>query len=151
TFEEVSRRFRREGERGTHIDHEHMVRILAYCDNELGSAFRSHNPINPFIVMEYMAGRTLESYILSTPEDERGFFAINQPRLSIAIHLARALEYLKRRRLVHRDVKPANIFLAKISGQARWHAKVGDFGVMKWGDFHAAVATGRLTVTAQKG
>jgi serine/threonine protein kinase len=151
-FPDVVRRFKREGERGTHLDHDHMVRILAYCDNEGGSAFRSRRPINQFIVMEYMAGRTLEGYIRSTPEDERGIFVANQPRLGIAIQIARGLEYLKNKRLVHRDVKPANIFLAKLSSRpVRWHAKLGDFGVMKWGDFHSALATGTLTVTAQKG
>ena len=76
-------------------------------------------------------------------------FAATESRLSIAVQLARALEHLKSQRLVHRDVKPANIFLRRQG--SRWHAKLGDFGVMKWGDFHAALATGTLTVVAQKG
>jgi serine/threonine protein kinase len=29
--------------------------------------------------------------------------------------------------------------------------KLGDFGIMKWGDFHASLATGTLTATAQEG
>jgi serine/threonine-protein kinase len=133
------------------LEHEHLLKIIAYCENEGGSAFRTGTPTNPFIVMEYLDGRTLESYIRATPDSERGIFLVNQSRLSIAIQVALALEYLKDRRLVHRDVKPANIFLRKSPPPAYWHAKLGDFGVMKWGDFHAAVATGTLTVTTQKG
>ena len=29
--------------------------------------------------------------------------------------------------------------------------KLGDFGIVKWGDFHAALATGTLTTTHQQG
>lgn len=151
SFEDVARRFKREGERGTHLNHDHLLKILAYSDNIKGSAFQTRTPSNPFLVMEYLDGRTLESYIRSTPESERGILAVNQPRLNIAIQITHALEYLKNRRLVHRDVKPANIFLRRVARPARWIAKLGDFGVMKWGDFHAALATGTLTVTAQKG
>jgi serine/threonine protein kinase len=101
--------------------------------------------------MEYLESRTLESYIHSTPAGDRGTFTLNEPRLSIAIQICHALEYLRDTRLVHRDVKPANIFLRATQRRARWHAKLGDFGVVKWGDFHAAMATGTLTATSQRG
>jgi len=149
-FDDVERRFKREGERGAHLRHENLVTILAYSDNQKGSAFKGRGPTNPFIVMEYLEARTLESYILSTPTAERGLLALTQPRLSIAVQIARAVQHLKSYKLVHRDVKPANIFLRR-SGSGGWNAKLGDFGVMKWGDFHAALATGTLTVVAQKG
>jgi serine/threonine-protein kinase len=52
----------------------------------------------------------------------------------------------------HRDVKPSNEFLSKSSrGEEYPRVKLGDFGVMKWGDFHAPLATGTLTATNQKG
>jgi serine/threonine-protein kinase len=101
--------------------------------------------------MEYVDGRTLENLIRRIPEEERGVFLLDQSRLSIAIQICHALEYLKNRRIVHRDVKPANVFLKSIGRPARWHAKLGDFGVVKWGDFHAAVTTGTLTMTSQRG
>lgn len=150
-FDDVARRFKREGDRGAHLAHENVLKILAYCDNEKGASFRNGSPTNPFIVMEYLDSKTLESYIRSTSAEERGVFTLNQPRLSIAIQITSALSYLKDRKLVHRDVKPANIFLKKRNTQERWHATLGDFGVMKWGDFHAALVSGTLTVVAQKG
>ena len=57
-----------------------------------------------------------------------------------------------KKKLIHRDIKPANIFLSKWSEDEGYPlAKLGDFGVMKWGDFHASISTGTLTVTNQKG
>jgi serine/threonine-protein kinase len=150
-FDDVAARFKREGERGAFLDHDHLINIFAYCDNTDGSCFRTGYPCNPFLLMEYIDGRTLESFIRRTPEEERGIFLLDQSRLNIAIQICHALEYLKDLRLIHRDVKPANVFLKSINRPARWHAKLGDFGVVKWGDFHAAVTTGTLTVTSQKG
>jgi serine/threonine protein kinase len=149
-FEDVAHRFRREGERGTHLAHDNLLRILAYCSNDQGAAFTARSPINPFIVMEYVRGRTLESYIRAVPQEQRGVFSVTAARLSIAIQITHALEYLKGKRLVHRDVKPANIFLRTLAND-RWRVKLGDFGVMKWGDFQAALATGTLTATSHKG
>jgi eukaryotic-like serine/threonine-protein kinase len=150
-FEDVSARFKREGERGTHLDHPNLLQILSYCENLGGSAFKLGKPLNPFLLMEFMEGKTLESYIRHTPEGERNTFQLSQSRLSIAIQICQGLEYLKHHRLVHRDIKPSNIFLRSTGRSQRYQVKLGDFGVVKWGDFHAAVATGTLTVTTQKG
>ena len=40
-FDDVEQRFRREGLRGLGLDHENLVKILAYDDNNGGSAFKS--------------------------------------------------------------------------------------------------------------
>src|SRR5258708_27390773 len=63
-FDDVEKRFKREGERGAHLRHNNLVTILAYSDNEKGAAFRGRGPTNPFIIMEYLEAKTLESYIL---------------------------------------------------------------------------------------
>ncbi|MCK4785098.1 MAG: serine/threonine protein kinase [Desulfobacteraceae bacterium] len=149
-FDDVAQRFRREGQRGTKLRHEHLLEILGYCDNENGSAFKAGRPKNPFLLMQYVKGQTLEDYIRAD-NGPRGEFHINRPRVGIAIQIAHALEHLRDHRLVHRDVKPANVFLTKSKGALGWLAKLGDFGVMKWGDFYASFATGTLTVTSQKG
>jgi serine/threonine protein kinase len=60
-FDDVAQRFRREGIRGAGLDYENLVKIIAYEENLEGSAFQSGDVFNPFIVMEYIPGRTLES------------------------------------------------------------------------------------------
>ena len=150
-FRDVAARFKREGERGVHLNHDNLIRIIGYNENLDGCAFRNNSPQNPFLLMEHIDGKTLESYIRNTLVAERGVFILDQPRLSIAIQICQALDYLKDHKLIHRDVKPANIFLRPITRRARLQVKLGDFGVVKWGDFHAAVSTGTLTVTSQKG
>lgn len=149
-FDDVARRFRREGMRGARLRHAHLLQILSYCENENGSAFKAGQPKNPFLLMEYVKGQTLEDYIRADT-GSRGNFQINRQRLGIAIQITHALEHLREHRLVHRDVKPANIFLTRSKGLLESLAKLGDFGVMKWGDFYASFATGTLTVSSQKG
>lgn len=150
-FADVAKRFKREGERGPNLQHQQLLRILAYSDNTKGSAFPKGLPSNPFVLMEFVRGSTLESYIKGTAKAKKGAFTIDRPRLCMAIQLADALEYLRKKRLVHRDVKPANVFLTKSNGRGRWNVKLGDFGIMKWGDFHSSLVTGTLTTTGQHG
>jgi serine/threonine protein kinase len=104
--------------------------------------------------MEIVKGRTLEGLIrheAGRPADPKPkLFALTPERLSIAVDVAEALKYLHQKKLVHRDVKPANIFLPSVAkGLPR--PKLGDFGIMKWGDFQASVSSGTLTMTSQQG
>jgi serine/threonine-protein kinase len=121
-------------------------------------------PRNPFLIMDFVAGRTLESFIRRLPTRETMIANINgelrdlhpveftPEKLDIAIQIVNGLDYLHRKKLVHRDIKPANIFLSKAEKKpGRYVVRLGDFGVVKWGDFHASLTTGVLTVTGQKG
>jgi eukaryotic-like serine/threonine-protein kinase len=151
-FDDVAIRFKREGERGANLDHPHLVKVFAYCENEDGAAFESQEPRNPFLLMEYVRGRQLDNYIRKFLIKSKGHFGIDQNRLHIAIQIANALTELHQARLIHRDVKPANIFVAKTPPNEGFPlVKLGDFGIVKWGDFHASLSTGVLTVTNQKG
>ena len=151
-FDDVEQRFRREGIRGSGLKHTNLVEIIAYEDNTRGSAFKSKAVENPFIVMEYVSGRTLESLISNLEQRDNTNATINGTTLSIACRVADALRYLHERKIVHRDVKPANIFLSSTRiDTAPSIVKIGDFGVTKWGDFLAAAATGSLTLTFHQG
>jgi serine/threonine-protein kinase len=151
-FDDVAIRFRREGERGVKLNHRNLMAIYAYCDNEDGSAFETKEPKNPFLLMEQIKGRTLERYILNCRNEEESEFDITRERLHIGIQIVSALEDLHKKKLIHRDVKPANIFLSQTSDQMQFpYVKLGDFGIMKWGDFYASLSTGALTATHQKG
>ena len=148
-FNDVAVRFKREGERGVHLQHQNLLQIYSYCQNEDGNAFESDDPKNPFLLMEQIKGKTLESFIKKRTQKA---FDITRRRLNIAIQIASALSEIHRNRLIHRDVKPANIFLvAKLQTSVIPTIKLGDFGIVKWGDFHSSLTTGVLTATNQKG
>lgn len=152
-FEDVQQRFKREGVRGARLHHENLVRIIAYEDNEAGSCFKQNDVKNPFLVMEYISGKTLESLIRKmTPSSGPCQTQISKHTLFIAHRLALALTHLHDHKIIHRDVKPANIFLSSATvGSTPSVVKLGDFGVTKWGDFLASAASGTLTVTRQQG
>jgi TolB-like protein len=83
-----------------------------------------------FIIMEYLEGETLAARI------ERGPL---EPSIVCAMgaEIADALAYAHAAGLVHRDVKPANVFLTR-----RGAAKVLDFGVAKQSDGEIGAGSG---------
>ncbi|MEX1040947.1 MAG: serine/threonine-protein kinase [Pirellulaceae bacterium] len=152
SFDDVAERFRHEGIRGSRLDHARLVRILDYAENRDGISFSNNGPSNPFIAMERVHGRTLESYIKKTPKELRGQFFVDRERLFIALQLADALTHIHGKKIVHRDVKPANIFISsRTTRRGLPLVKLGDFGVVKWGDFHQSMSTGTLTMTHHQG
>jgi serine/threonine-protein kinase len=152
-FDDVEQRFKREGLRGAHLRDENLVEIVAYEENADGCCFKGGVVKNPFIVMEYVRGSTLESFIKRMGgSSELGKTHVTAQTLSIARSVAQALRYLHEHKVIHRDVKPANIFLSTVDiHHIPTFVKLGDFGVTKWGDFLATAASGTLTVTKQQG
>ncbi|MBF0195414.1 MAG: serine/threonine protein kinase [Magnetococcales bacterium] len=72
----------------------------------------------PFIVMEYMATRTLKSWLVDKHQ-----FSINEG-VEIIGQLLSALEHIHNSGITHRDIKPGNIFLF-----ADGKIKICDFGI----------------------
>ena len=152
SMDDIYARFKREGNRGLTLNQDNLVDIITYEDNENGENFLDDRSIvNPFIIMEYVKGRSLESYLRKFSR-EKPAFNINKQTLSIAYSIADALVYLHNLRIVHRDVKPANIYLSKTNDvDVPEIVKLGDFGIVKWGDYISTMLSGSLTMLGQKG
>ncbi|HUV12425.1 MAG TPA: serine/threonine-protein kinase, partial [Acidobacteriota bacterium] len=94
----------------------------------------------PYIVMEYVDGKSLKELLISAPLDP-------ELVLSLGIQLCAGLQAAHSKGIIHRDIKPSNIVLT-----ASGHAKILDFGLAKLaGDgslfIHSSVATKHDTLT----
>lgn len=74
----------------------------------------------PMIVMEYVSGISLAKYI-----EERQRLSVSKA-LKIGLYVAQGIHYAHQRGVVHRDLNPSNILLAK-----KAQLKIVDFGIVK--------------------
>jgi len=103
-------RFRREAATARKLSSPHIVKVLDY-----GAAGETH-----FLVMEYVAGVTLQQYLQT-----HGALPVGQA-VDIAAQVSEALVVAHRHGIVHRDIKPQNIMLT-----ADGTAQVTDFGIAR--------------------
>lgn len=114
---EVLLRFRREAEIASRIGHPNIVEVLDF--NTLPGG-------EPYLVMELLAGESLAERLRRGALPEKTALAITR-------QIASALFAVHRMNVVHRDLKPDNIFLCprEVDGELRDHVKVLDFGISK--------------------
>lgn len=104
------RRFLREAEAASQLDHSNILSIYAYGE---------HDGM-PYIVMPYMPGGTLAEYV-----QQHGPLSLKEA-LRYLEQVAAALDYAHAHGCIHCDVKPANILL---DGAGR--AALSDFGIVR--------------------
>jgi len=109
--EEYRQRFFREAQAAGKLSHSGLVTIFDVGEDEKSKT--------PFIVMEFIEGKTLE-------ELGRGERLPTETALGLIQQIAEALDYAHGRKIIHRDIKPANII---VTGEGR--AKITDFGIAK--------------------
>jgi serine/threonine-protein kinase len=114
---EVLSRFQREAESAAKIHSTHVVEVYDVARTDDG---------RPFMVAEFLEGRELAAYLEE----------VHKLPVALAVRivrqLCRGLGAAHELGIVHRDMKPENVFL--VGDLARPTAKIIDFGISKSGD-----------------
>jgi serine/threonine protein kinase len=115
---EFDARFQREARIASQLADPHIVVVHDFgLDANLG----------PYLVMEYLQGQTLRERLQT--EGKLPFRAAVQ----LSAQLMLALIHAHNKNIVHRDIKPDNIFLAQSNDDEAYVVKILDFGVAKMG------------------
>jgi serine/threonine-protein kinase len=113
--EEMLQRFRREAEIASRLGHPNIVEVLDFNTLPTGQ---------PYIVLEYLQGETLAARLAS------GRLQLDEA-LAITRQIGSALQAAHRAGVVHRDLKPDNVFLCAPEEDMPTRVKVLDFGISK--------------------
>lgn len=113
------------------------VRTLASLKHpNIAQLFQADQISNdPFFVMEYVDGQTLEEYARDPVPDRTA--------AELLIKLGRAVEYCHEQDIIHRDLKPSNVLL-----DSKGEPKIADFGLAKVINVdHSSTRTGEILGT----
>jgi len=106
--EELIKRFNREAQAATSLDHPNIVNI--YDVGEENDIY--------YIVMEYVKGMTLKQYI------QTHHYIPVEKTLHIMQEVISAIDHAHQHGIIHRDIKPQNILIDENE-----HVKITDFGI----------------------
>ena len=129
-------RFRREAQSAASLNHPAIVSVY---DTGEEMATDGSGVAQPYIVMEFVAGRTLRDIL------REGRKILPERALEITSGVLSALDYSHRAGIIHRDIKPGNVMLTP-SGDV----KVMDFGIARaMSDSNTMTQTAAVVGTAQ--
>jgi serine/threonine protein kinase len=112
TNSDARKRFRQEAENLTRVNHENIVRLINYVEDERGL----------FLIMEFIDGKPLDEILA-----ERGLLPYKEA-IEIMDQVLRALTFAHSKNMVHRDIKTSNIL---ILNDSELKVKIIDFGIAK--------------------
>jgi serine/threonine protein kinase len=127
--------FRQEAQIVAALNHPNIVKIYDFSTSD-----SAEGPF-AYMVMEYIEGQTLASYIANTSRKRNFPSPTDIVRLFTAI--SQAIDYAHQRGLLHRDLKPSNILLNSHNTLrcSMGEPMITDFGIAKL----ASSSTGALT------
>jgi eukaryotic-like serine/threonine-protein kinase len=109
-------RFRQEALHTSRLSHPNTITVIDYGETEEGLLY---------LVTEFLHGETLRARL------RRERTLTPSSAVEIAKHVARSLGEAHAVGIVHGDVKPENIFLCRVAGEAHAMVKVLDFGIAR--------------------
>lgn len=107
---ETKARFLQEARTAGSFTHDNIISVFDFGEDQG----------RPFIIMEFLRGESLRDAIKNNHTGDV------RSKLNIALQVARSLDYIHSKRIIHRDIKPDNIH---VDAQAR--VKLMDFGIAK--------------------
>jgi len=108
-------RFHREAEITSQLGHPHLINVMDFGTSQAGE---------PYLVMEMLDGEDLDARLRKVERLPL------EATVRITRQAASALGAAHAQDVVHRDMKPGNIFLLEVPGEAEF-VKVLDFGISK--------------------
>ena len=112
---EVAERFLREAQTASSIGHRNIIEIHDFGREEDGRCF---------IVMQLLEGLSLSSFIATQGKTAPGL------AVAITLEILAGLKTAHDKGIIHRDIKPDNVFLERNS-ETQMTAKILDFGISK--------------------
>lgn len=140
----AERSFMSECEALRSIQHRNLLPIITACstvDNQ-GDVFKA-------LVYEFMPNGNLDTWLHNKGEGKSPKFLGLTQRISIAVNIADALDYLHHdcgRPTVHCDLKPSNILL-----DDDMNARLGDFGIARFYLDSTSTSAGSITSVGVRG
>ena len=107
---EAVKRFCAEAKLVMSLNHPNIVKVFSLENSKK----------NPFITMEYIEGYTLRGLL-----NEKNMLD-NRTIINISMNIAKGLEYIHSKGIIHKDIKPKNILTDTT-------AKISDFGIASYG------------------
>lgn len=124
---EFLERFKREAKSAARCTHPNIVTVLEYGqDGDM-----------PYIVMEYVEGETLQQIV------KKGRAVSLKKTMSIISQLLKALHSAHQLKIVHRDIKAANVMILREGGDV----KLADFGIARLAESPDLTMTGAVVGT----